>query len=83
MIYNVGAEVFSDLSPPVYIRHLQNWRTLLARLGVTGDGRYKIYILHHISLMKILLKASMVEFLPSPKGKRFSIQINQTIKVKC
>ena len=24
-------------------------------VGETGDGRYKIYILHHISLMKKLL----------------------------
>ena len=30
-----------------------------------------------------VLKASMVECVPSPKWKWFSIKINQTIKVKC
>ena len=28
---------------------------IMRRLGETGYGRYKIYILHHISLMKKLL----------------------------
>ena len=33
----------------------QKTTTTTITIGETGDGRYKIYILHHISLMKKLL----------------------------